>query len=72
MRGPSRRLRKLYRALGDLDAQIETARYTRYCPEHAPSDYRMRRYALRDLDAQRSALIHRINVLQHDDDENGI
>lgn len=65
--GPSRRLRKLYRALDALDAEIAAARTRCYCPEHAPTDWVMRRAQLRELLEPREALLKRIDLLQNGD-----
>ena len=66
-RPPSRRLRKLYRELETLDQEIERARTRDYCPDHAPTDFVVRRRVLHVLFQERFALEARINHLQNDD-----
>ena len=68
LRPPSRRLRKLYRELDDVDLALEAARTARYVPEHAPSDYQARRRALADLADVRETIIKRIALVQNDDE----
>lgn len=66
--GPSRRLRKLYRALADLDAEMAAVRASNPVPEHAPSSFVAIREQLRPLDDRRFALLDRIAQLQNDDE----
>jgi hypothetical protein len=65
---PSRRLRKLYKALAALDAEMATVRATRFVPEHAPMTYTIMRATLRPLEEARWALLNRIDALQNYDD----
>lgn len=62
---PSRRLRKLYKQLEALDADIEYARQRKYHPEHAPSDYVTRRRIVNVLLGVRDRLWKRIDMLQN-------
>jgi len=69
MSGPSRRLRKLYKLLLDIDTEIEQARKTNHCPEHAPTAYRIGRKVLNDLEEKRYEIIKRINAIQNNAEE---
>lgn len=62
---PSRRLRKLYAELADLDARIEQVRRSNPIPEHAPSSAQAIRRELRPLTDRRDELISRIDRLQN-------
>lgn len=65
MLGPSRTLRKLYLSLEVKDAEIELAREAKYCLDHAPTDYRMRRAVLNKLFLEREEIVRRINLKQN-------
>jgi hypothetical protein len=67
--GPSRRLRKLYQELFAVDCDIELARKVNYCVDHAPTDYRIRRRVLKELNFKRDEIVGRINRLQNNGEE---
>lgn len=66
-RGPSRRLRKLYRELAAVDAAIAAVRASDPMPDHAPTSWQMIRERLTPLQAKQSRLIGRIAQLQNDE-----
>lgn len=67
LRSPSRRLRKLYRLLADVNGRIRDVQRSNPCPEHAPTAYVLKRAALRVLEDERYDVLRRINALQNDD-----
>lgn len=68
-RPPSRRLRKLYKELANVDARIKATRASNPCPEHAPTACRLMRAALKELHDEWTTIVHRIALLQNDDEE---
>ena len=65
-RGPSRRLRKLYRELADVEREREAVRNSNPVPGHAPSSYVFIRERMRPLDERLCDLQRRIALLQND------
>lgn len=68
LRGPSRRLRKLYQSLARVHALMAGVRASNPCPEHAPTACRIIRSRLRRLQPFEADLLRRIARLQNDDD----
>lgn len=66
LRPPSRRLRKLYRALAMIEAAREAVCRSNLCPEHAPTACQIRRRQLATLDDELYDLYARIARLQNE------
>jgi hypothetical protein len=69
MAGPSRRLRKLYKLLYDIDTDIEQSRKVNYCPEHAPTACRIARRVRNELEEKRYDILRRINNIQNNGED---
>lgn len=70
-RGPSRRLKKLYKELAAVEQKISEVRASNPVPEHAPSSYEIIRRELKPLFREHTELCRRIDRLQNDADEWG-